>query len=434
MIKFCFSTLILIIYIYLDYNYGDQSFEISNRFTIFLQEQFEFGNLKGFIELIFYVFSTLGDRNIMYYILIFLWLKQANKLQTLQLIIMYSISSFFGDFIKMILKQPRPFYIDNKIQLDFCQYGFGGPSGHACRALVFYVILFKMLQTQYSDQQQDFNKVESEELYLMIQPEQQQKNEISLKNQIIRSIILILFILFTGIARVYFGVHFLNQVILGWIMGLYLLFIFYNCEMQNKIKQLLIQAIQKEPVKIYQIILIIYLIIIITASFIIYQGCINSQILNQLKQNWKDMADFQQKCNGNDKIYNTSFEKHDIIGISIITFPYFIFISLLYKKGIYEPQLYSYKFFTKKGIIRTIILIIGLMLPYYFRKQTKQFLLQLDSNIVVQFFFIGLLYFFELTLLLIYLIPLINKLLKVDNPGDLLNYQPKIEEQYEVEL
>ncbi|CAK92607.1 unnamed protein product (macronuclear) [Paramecium tetraurelia] len=137
-------------------------------------------------ELTFYVFSTLGDRSIMYYTLIFFWLKQANKLQTLQLIIMYSISSFFGDFVKMILQQPRPFYIDNTIQLDFCQYGFGGPSGHACRALVFYVILFNMLQTQDSQQSENSHQVQSEELYLMIQPEQSQSNEISWKNRIIK--------------------------------------------------------------------------------------------------------------------------------------------------------------------------------------------------------------------------------------------------------
>ncbi|CAD8188945.1 unnamed protein product [Paramecium octaurelia] len=406
---------------------------MSNRITIFLQGQFEFGDLRGFIELIFYVFSTLGDRNIMYYILIYLWLKQANKLQTLQLIIMYSISSFFGDFVKMILKQPRPFYIDSTIQLDFCQYGFGGPSGHACRALVFYAILFNMLQTQNSQQSENSHQVQSEELYLMIQPEQTQSNEISWKNRIIKCSILIIFILLTGIARVYFGVHFLNQVMLGWIMGIYLLFIFYNCGMQDKIIQLLNQTIQKEPFNRQQIALLIYLILTITVSFMMYYGCINSQILAQLKQNWKDVADSQQKCN--DKYYNTSFEKHDIIGISIISFPYFIFISLLYKKGIYDPQLYSHKFFTKKGVIRTIVLVIGLMLPYYCRKQTKQFLLSIDSNIFVQFFCIGLLYFLELTLLLIYLIPFINKLLKVDDPGDLLNYQPKIEEQqYEFEL
>jgi membrane-associated phospholipid phosphatase len=67
--------------------------------------------------------------------------KAENKSQILKLIIMYSLATFTGDFVKMILREPRPFYITDEILLDFCFTGFGGPSGHALRSLVFYVLM-----------------------------------------------------------------------------------------------------------------------------------------------------------------------------------------------------------------------------------------------------------------------------------------------------
>lgn len=33
---------------------------------------------------------------------------------------MHSIASFFGHLFKMILTEPRPFYMESEVRLDFC--------------------------------------------------------------------------------------------------------------------------------------------------------------------------------------------------------------------------------------------------------------------------------------------------------------------------
>lgn len=54
---------------------------------------------------------------------------------------MYCFATYLGDIIKMVLISPRPFYLDDQIHLEICQTGFGDPSGHALRTVVFYTIL-----------------------------------------------------------------------------------------------------------------------------------------------------------------------------------------------------------------------------------------------------------------------------------------------------
>lgn len=51
---------------------------------------------------------------------IILWLKSGLKEQILKLITMYSITAFFDHFAKLILIQPRPFYEETDVRLDFC--------------------------------------------------------------------------------------------------------------------------------------------------------------------------------------------------------------------------------------------------------------------------------------------------------------------------
>lgn len=44
-----------------------------------------------------------------------------------------------------------------------------------------------------------------------------------------------IFCFMIGIGRLYFGVHFLNQICIGWIAGGYLLYVYYYCNLELKI-------------------------------------------------------------------------------------------------------------------------------------------------------------------------------------------------------
>lgn len=58
---------------------------------------------------------------------------------------MNALAASAGNLIKMIMTQPRPFYIDSEIKLDFCYTGYGDPSGHSLRSFVFYAILLETI-------------------------------------------------------------------------------------------------------------------------------------------------------------------------------------------------------------------------------------------------------------------------------------------------
>lgn len=73
---------------------------------------------------------------------------------------MNAIASSVGNIVKMISAQPRPFYIDDGIKLDFCYTGYGDPSGHSLRPFVFYVLLLDTII---------FKKFKFEEKYELVQ-------------------------------------------------------------------------------------------------------------------------------------------------------------------------------------------------------------------------------------------------------------------------
>jgi membrane-associated phospholipid phosphatase len=113
----------------------------------------------------------------------------------LRLGIMLLLSSGFNSLLKMGFHQPRPFWVSTEIKhLDRPWADFGIPSGHAMTPLAVYGLIAATLKRRWL------------------------------------TILLSVVIFFIGLSRMALGVHFLQDVLAGWVFGLILLWLFMRYE------------------------------------------------------------------------------------------------------------------------------------------------------------------------------------------------------------
>jgi undecaprenyl-diphosphatase len=143
-------------------------------------------------------FGTLGVI-IPLIIIFFLWFP-INKSYTFLSVVIYSV--FFDNLLKMIYGSPRPFWIDPSLA-QACDGGFGNPSGHAFSSSAIYLTLWHLLITQVS----------------------------YFKKFVVRVILLCLFlglIIAILLSRLYLGVHGINQILHGSLLGTGFYYLYMN--------------------------------------------------------------------------------------------------------------------------------------------------------------------------------------------------------------
>lgn len=94
------------------------------------------------------------------------------------------IAMIINTLLKWAIAEPRPYYVSNQVRAMLITDGFGMPSGHAQGVAAHWCALAVSIRQSWCT-------------YLAV-----------------------LFILLTGAARVYFGVHSHQQVAVGWAVGL----------------------------------------------------------------------------------------------------------------------------------------------------------------------------------------------------------------------
>lgn len=104
------------------------------------------------------------------------------------------VSTFAFNLIKFIVKRPRPL---NGLILE---NGFSFPSGHSLSAIFFYGFLIYFV-SKY---------IKNTKLKRILQ------------------VLIIVIILLIGFSRIYLGVHFVSDVIAGFVLGLIILIVFIN--------------------------------------------------------------------------------------------------------------------------------------------------------------------------------------------------------------
>ena len=161
----------------------DQIREVEVFVNIFLQ------SLGGGLQSVMKLFTMLGDE--IFFILVMpaiYWCVDA--LVGLRVGVMLLLSGAFNNFFKLLLRGPRPYWISDQVKPVVHESSFGIPSGHAMNAAAVW----------------GWMAVEARKK--------------------VTSIVFILVIFLIGLSRLVMGVHFLTDVLLGWVLGSLLVLIF----------------------------------------------------------------------------------------------------------------------------------------------------------------------------------------------------------------
>ena len=105
---------------------------------------------------------------------------------------------------KMAYHEPRPFFVDADIKVYGCSAEYGNPSGHSLFAAAFAFFLFLDIFESPHTKFKRWGLSYCISLFFVLA-----------------------YTILIGFARLYVGVHTLNQVIYGWQLGIWISFYFH---------------------------------------------------------------------------------------------------------------------------------------------------------------------------------------------------------------
>ena len=123
--------------------------------------------------------------------------------------VMLILSNNVNSLFKLAFHSPRPYWISSKLTTSITEPSFGLPSGHAQNAASLWGLLGTKLQKKY-----------------------------------IPFLILVIFLI--GLSRIVLSVHFISDVILGWVIGGFLLILFTKIE-----KPIKSWIVHQSPIKLH---------------------------------------------------------------------------------------------------------------------------------------------------------------------------------------
>jgi membrane-associated phospholipid phosphatase len=151
-------------------------FPIEINFTLFLQ------TLGAWLATPFKLITSLGNEE--FYILMMPLLYWCiNSLMGIRAGVMLLVSGGIKDFLKVVIHTPRPYWIDTQVKAYSSEASFGMPSGHSMDAASIWGVLAASQKRRWV------------------------------------TWLAILLIFLIGLSRIYLGVHFLHDVLSGWLLG-----------------------------------------------------------------------------------------------------------------------------------------------------------------------------------------------------------------------
>ena len=111
-----------------------------------------------------------------------------------RLVIFFLFSAWLNAFLKEVWKRPRPYQVSESVKPAFTASEYGLPSGHTQASTTVGLILIREIKKRWA------------------------------------TVLLIAYILLTGMSRMVHGVHFPQDVILGWTLGILVVFSLYQLD------------------------------------------------------------------------------------------------------------------------------------------------------------------------------------------------------------
>ena len=184
----------LILIIIIEIFYRDPLFNKSLEIIPNLQSN---QSVKGFWEVI----TTLGSEKVLipFFLIFFNWYSLSKSYLYLTILI---LSVYFDNVLKIIYSNPRPFWVSLTISKYNCEGGYGNPSGHAFSSSCLYLTIWHL-----TSDNEFFNKRYWLRVFYLG--------------------IILIFIFLIIFSRLYLGVHSLNQLLYGFLLGLSLYAFFF---------------------------------------------------------------------------------------------------------------------------------------------------------------------------------------------------------------
>lgn len=146
------------------------------------------------------LFSFAGSE-IFYLILIPMIYWAVSPKFALRFLSLLILTVFVNSMLKLLFHEPRPFWLDPTLSKGHTPTGYGFPSGHSQNALTLWLftgLTANILKGSYG--------------------------------RILQTALALLFIFLISLSRIYLGVHFLHDVVFGWMIGLILLGLYFVLE------------------------------------------------------------------------------------------------------------------------------------------------------------------------------------------------------------
>jgi membrane-associated phospholipid phosphatase len=146
-------------------------------------------SLGRWLELPMQFFTFLGNENFFFLILPLVYWSIDAKVG-LQIAFILTTSNYLNAIVKMLFAAPRPYWVSAQVEPLSVEHTFGIPSGHAQNSAAVLGIIAAGINKRWA------------------------------------WVAAILLTFFIGFSRLYLGMHFLHDVLLGWLLGILLLFAF----------------------------------------------------------------------------------------------------------------------------------------------------------------------------------------------------------------
>jgi membrane-associated phospholipid phosphatase len=238
--KLLFFILIIIFISLIQYLTADYLEKISIPLIKFLQKD---SYLVKSMDLVAYI----GSKNIKFILMIGVFCT-CNIYHSF----VYTFACYFSMFIcawlKLIWQQARPYWMSDEIYPYECEPGFGYPSNHVLTTVVSFLILFEILYEHFNIE----SYVNSKIFYW---------GGISLTFLLCVSI---------GFARIVQGVHSIDQIIFGLLMGLAIYYFFLHftqLKINNYNYFLHVVSNKYQSAKLLVLVILIYLVFMIQIFF-----------------------------------------------------------------------------------------------------------------------------------------------------------------------
>ena len=146
-----------------------------------------------FISALFKPFDLMGTETF-FLLLLTLVYWVIHKRAGQRLVIFFLFSAWMNAFVKEIFKRPRPYQVSESVKPAFTASEYGLPSGHTQAGTTVGLILIHEIKRHWA------------------------------------TVLLIVYILLMGVSRMVHGVHYPQDVLLGWLFGILIVFCLYQLD------------------------------------------------------------------------------------------------------------------------------------------------------------------------------------------------------------